>query len=559
MNKKKNLTTEEIFSLAFKNHKKNNLSVAEKFYKQVLKINPSHFGSIFYLASLSVQVKNFDAAKELFEKAIHINPNYDIAYANLGAVLKELGKFKEAVNACEKAISIQPNNSAAYSNLGAALKELGKFKEAVNACEKAISISPKNLEAHHNLALALQELGEIKKAINCFNKLSKIHSNPANAYQNLGKLYVMLGKRKEAINSYQLATKHDPKNLSYYYNLSDLDEKILDTNLKKKIDEIIKKNHYKKKNLAYANFLLSKYELNLKNYEKEFNYLLKGHSHYFESIEKEYSSDLNYWLNILPKNQELNSINVFNNNTEIVRHDLNPIFIIGVPRCGSTLVEKIIASGSQYVEIGEETGILSTYVKQKIIQKKPLYSNFKDMQTEFFKRYEEKNLLHQKNNYIFTDKTLDNFFYIGLIKDIFPQAKVINCKREPLASIVSILKNNLPNVPWAHNLEHIFKYFDIYYQLTKNINKMFPNFIYELKFEKLANEPERESKKLMEFCNLPWDKKCLEYYKRKDLISKTASNVQIRKAIYKHSVNKYLPYKKYLDKYGEKYSWYNQK
>ena len=87
--------------------------------------------------------------------------------------------------------------------------------------------------------------------------------------------------------------------------------------------------------------------------------------------------------------------------------------------------------------------------------------------------------------------------------------------------------------------------------------KKYPNFIYDLNFENFTNEPEIESKKLMSFCNLPWNKKCLEFYKRKDLISKTASNIQIRQAIYKHSSDKYLPYKKLLDKYGNKYSWFN--
>ena len=81
--------------------------------------------------------------------------------------------------------------------------------------------------------------------------------------------------------------------------------------------------------------------------------------------------------------------------------------------------------------------------------------------------------------------------------------------------------------------------------------------MYELHFEKLVNNPEEESKKLMKFCGLPWDKKCLEFYKRKDLISKTTSNVQIRKAIYKHSLEKYLPYKIFLNKYGGKYPWFN--
>ena len=96
-----------------------------------------------------------------------------------------------------------------------------------------------------------------------------------------------------------------------------------------------------------------------------------------------------------------------------------------------------------------------------------------------------------------------------------------------------------------------------YFEITENFSKRYPNFIYQLQFEKLVNDPETESKKLMKFCALPWDKKCLEFYKRKDLISKTTSNVQIRKAIYKHSLDKYLPYKQFLDKYGKRYSWFN--
>ena len=122
---------------------------------------------------------------------------------------------------------------------------------------------------------------------------------------------------------------------------------------------------------------------------------------------------------------------------------------------------------------------------------------------------------------------------------------------------MSIIKNNLPSVSWSHNIEHIFKYFDIYYRKIANFNKTLPNYIYELDLEKLSNEPIEESKKIMKFCNLPWNIKCLEFYKRKDLISKTASNVTLRQKIYKQSSKKYLPYKNLLKKYGDKYSWFN--
>ena len=156
----------------------------------------------------------------------------------------------------------------------------------------------------------------------------------------------MIGKKKEAINYYRLAIKHEPENLFYYSSLSDLDKDILDENLKMKINNIIKTNKKKNENTAHAHFLLSKYELNSKNYQKEFDHLLNGHNHYFESKKEIYTKEVNYWLNLLPKNEELNNqINVIKK-MKIQSDKFMPIFIIGVPRCGSTLTEKINASGS---------------------------------------------------------------------------------------------------------------------------------------------------------------------------------------------------------------------
>ena len=520
---KKNLTLKETFAQAVQNHEKNELQIAENIYKEILKTNPNHFGSIFYLGTLLVQTQRFELAKSLLHKATQINPNYAAAHNNLGAALKELGEYEGSVSCCQKAIRINPNYPDAYNNLG----------------------------------LAFQELGEMQQAINCYQKLIQIQSNHADAHYNLGSIYVALGNTQKAINYYQEALKHEPENLFYYYHLNDVNNEILNLNLKKKINKIMKKNKTTKKNIAYGNFLLSNYELKLKNYKKEFDYLLKGHLSYFESENNKFKKDVEYWLDILPKTKELINFNKSNQNIKKNNVTLKPIFIVGVPRCGSTLVEKIIASGDQYIPIGEETGILSTFVKKKIIQGQSLNSQLEDFKGILFEKYKAKGLVQKKNNYTFTDKTLDNFFYIGLIKQIFPYAKVINCKRNAIFSIMSILRNNLPAVPWAHNLEHIFKYFDIYYQMINNFKKILPNFIYDLEFEKLVNDPENESKKLMKFCSLSWNIKCLEFYKRKDLISKTSSNLQIRKSIYKHPEKKYLPYKKFLKKYGDKYSWYN--
>ena len=468
MNNKKNLTAEEIFALAVQNHQKNNLKVAENFYNEILKTNPNHFEAIHYLGVLLAQTKRFDLAKPLFHKAIQIQPNYVLTHNNLGNVLKELGEHQKAISSFEKAIQINPNYVQAHNNLGNVLKELREHQKAIGCFEKAIQIKPNYAKAHYNLGVALQELGEHQKAM----------------------------------SFYQMAVKYEPENLAHLYNLSRFDEKILHSNLKNKIYKIIEKNNSTKKNIAYGNFLLSKYELKAKKYKNSFDHLLKGHQYYFESEKKKFKKGVQYFLNVLPKRKELINLNRHNKNIKMDNPMVKPIFIIGVPRCGSTLIEKIIASGSQYIPIGEETGIIHTVVKNLINHKQLLDLDIENFQTEIVEAYKRKGLVKETSNYMFTDKSLENFFYIEIIKEIFPQAKVINCRRNVLSCIMSTLKNNLTNLSWAHNLEHIFKYYDIYYQMIKNFEKTLPNFIYDLQYEKFVSDPENEAKKLMQWQSL---------------------------------------------------------
>ena len=549
---KKNLT----FALAVQNHKENNLQAAENLYKEVLKTNFNHFESIYNLGTIFAQTKRFDLAKQLLFKAIQIQPNYADAHNNFGNVLKELGEYQKAISSYEKVIKIQPNYANAHYNLGIVFGKLGEYQKAISSYEKAIQIQPDYASAHYNLGIVLRKLGEYQKAISNYEKAIQIQPDYASAHYNLGIVFQDIGEYKKAINNYKMAVKYKPENLVYLYHLNELDEKILNANLKNKIYQIIESSNTNKKNIAYANFLLSRYALKDKKYKDEFNHLLKGHQFYFESEKKKFKKEVEYSLNILPKIKEQINLNRNTKNTSNDSNIIKPIFIIGVPRCGSTLIEKIIASGSQYIPIGEETSIIDTVLTNQINHKQLLNLNIKNFQTKIVATYKQKGLVQEKSNYMFTDKSLENFLYIDIIKRIFPHAKVINCRRNALSSIMSTLKNNLVLLAWTHNLEHIFKYYDIYYQTIKNFEKTFPNFIYDLQYEKFVSDPENEAKKLMKFCDLPWDIKCLEFYKRRDLISQTTSNVQIRKAIYKDSINKYLPYKQFLSKYGNKYSWF---
>ena len=459
----KSLKIKQILSFAFENHKKNNLKLAEQYYKKILKIDFNHIDAIYLLGTIYLQKRNFNKAIELFNKALKINPNHVSTIHNLGSTFIEMGEYQEAKKLLNKVIEIQPKHADAHYNLGNIYRYYGEFKKAEKHYQDAIQIQPNNAKVYNNLGNVLKDLGKFDEAIGSYNKAIEIEFNHANAYHNLGNTYKQLGELEKAKNFYQKALKHQPSNLETLNILIGINKEYLDLNLKKKINETIKSKNISEKNLAYGNFILAKYEYQKKNFKKEFNYLLKGHSCYFKFRKKEFDKGASYWLKEIPKIQELMNFGK-SNNIKKNYTNIKPIFIVGVPRCGSTLIEKVIASGSKKIPIGEETAIVSFFVGEKVVAKESFSLNIENFRKKIVERYEHRGLLQKNSENIFTDKSLDNFFFIGLIKEIFPNAKVINCKRKALASIVSILKNNLGDVSWAHNIKHIFQFFDIYHE-----------------------------------------------------------------------------------------------
>ena len=585
---KKNETLKTTFLSALEYYKKKDFKNAELYCYKILSIDPYNFDSLSLLASISAFSKNFNKAIELLNKAIEVQPKNKTAIHNLGTAYKELGKFEEAKDYYEKVLAIDPKHTNANYNLGLIayklkdLKtakiffkktvnmqsnyglayfslanthvELKEFNDAVSNYQKTIEINPEFVPAHNNLGLVFRALNDFSNAVNCYQKAIQIHPKHAGAHHNLAITLKEMGQFDKSIKSHLEAIKFEPENLAHYYFLSELKKDILDSNLRAKVKKIIKSDNCTRNNIIYGNYILAKYERDEKNYERDINHLIQGHKFFFKSREKKFELGVKYCFEDVLQITE--DVRVEQNQRKY--DEIKPIFIIGVPRCGSTLVEKIIGSGKKTIPIGEETAVFESYINKKILQKQSLnLGSTTDIRNELYNIYKERGLLSKKNNFIFTDKSLNNFFYLKLIKEVYPNVKIIHCKRNILSSIISIFQNNLIELAWTHDLNNIFKYFDNYFEIMKKYNQTNPNTLYELEYEKLAKNPENESKKLMEFCELPWDKKCLEFYKRKDLTSKTASNVQIRQAIYKNSIDKYSPYKKFINEYGKKYSWFN--
>ena len=588
--KKNKQSLKEIFVEALEQYRNKDFKTAEVICYKILSINSDHFDSLSLLSNIYAINKNFNKAKELLEKAIKIQPKNMTILNNLGTAYKELGltekaitfyqkaldinsnhpnanynlgllfyklkELKRAKNYFEKTVKIQPNYAMAHFNLGNLQKEFKELKKAQISYLKAIELRPDFASAQNNLGLVLSEMNNSDGAIKCYKKTLEINPNHAGAYNNLGRIYTEIGEFNEAVNSYQAVIKLEPENLVHRFYLSELNKSFLDSELKNKTQKILNNKKTQKINFVFGNFLLSRYSRNEKKYEEEINYLTEAHNHYFDLRKEKFEIGVKYCFNDvlqISKFAEFKEKDKSDNDQKV-----KPIFIVGVPRCGSTLIEKVIASGKKPIPMGEEVDVFESFINGKVLEKKSLnLGEVKNFRDGIINIYENRGLIKEKSNFIFTDKSLNNFFYIGLINKIFPKAKVINCERNTLSSIISIFQNNLTELSWTHNLENIFKYFDNYFQTINDFKKKYPNFIYNLNFETFTDNPEIESKKLMDFCELPWDKKCLEFYKRKDIISKTTSRQQIRNPIYKHKIDRYLPYKEFLNKHGSKYSWFS--
>ena len=517
-NKKQSLKT--IFSEALEYYGKKDYKTAEVYCYKILTINPNHFDSLSLLSNIFAVVRNFKKSKEFLEKAIKIEPENTTILNNLGTACRELGDTEKAMtfykkvlsinsnhtNAnynlglifyglkeiqlakeyLEKTVKIQPNYAFAHFSLGNLQKELKDLKKAKESYLKAIELRPSFASAQNNLGLVYSNIGDPNNALKCYKKALEIEPNHAGAYNNLGRLYTETGELEKAMESHKVAIKLEPQNLVHTYYLSELDKSFLNPEVKKKTMEILNNKKTYRINLVYGNFLLSRYEKNEKNYEKEFNYLIIAHQNYFELKKKKFELGIKYCFNDVLQISKFAKFQNTNNGNKI-----KPIFIIGVPRCGSTLIEKIIGSGKESIPMGEEIIVLERFINNKVLEKKSLnLGEAKSFSDELVSIYQNKGLVKEKNNFVFTDKSLNNFFYLRLIKIIFPEAKIINCRRETISSIMSIFQNNLTELAWTHNLENIFQYFDNYFKIVDEFRKQHPEFIYDLDFEKFTNEPE---------------------------------------------------------------------
>jgi tetratricopeptide (TPR) repeat protein len=488
-------------------------------------------------------------AKKLIRKA----PEYLILYNILGSAYQNIGELKLAKETFTKGYKMDPNNIAIMNNLANVYKNIGEIQLSENLFKKIIEKKPDYINAYVNYGNLKRDNNDFEFAIDLYNKALEINPRIPTILYSLALAYQGLGKFDLAIDYAKKTLEIEPKftqadmliSQSMKYEAGDLhyDEMNL------KINSLIL-NDEQKTNLLFA---LAKAEEDMGLIEKSFNNLDIANSTRRKSLNFNINNETTFFNQLKNIFTKIDITKNFTNNIE----EKKIIFILGMPRSGTSLTEQIITSHSSVFGAGELPQ-LSRIVKTKLminddLSEENILNLVKNEDFANQLRIDYYNYLKRFNasEPFITDKAPLNFRWIAFIKILFPNSKIIHCSRNPKDNCLSIFKNFFEaGLDFGYNQKELGTYYNLYLDLMNFWNEKFPNTIYNAQYEKIIEDPENEIKSMIKFCDLSWEDNCLKFYNNKTPI-KTLSTAQARKPIYnssKNSFKKFAPYLSDLNK-----------
>ena len=499
---------------------------------------------------------DFQKAEIICKSLLDQNPNIVFLYNLLGLIYVSQKKFQQALKYYENGIKIDPNFALIYNNLGLLFSEnIPDEKKAEDFFKKSISLNQTIPEPYNNLGNLYKSQDKFEKAIDCFNKATDKDPKFFHSYHNLGNIYIALGDFNLAKKNFEKAININPTYSNSHRALSRLNKY---SNKDKHFDEL-KKIYSKvsindvenKTNLAFA---LGKAYEDIQDFEKSFSFYNEANNLYSKKVNFSIKNEKEKYKKI----KETFNKELFENFKNSGSLSSSPIFILGMPRSGTTLIEQIL-SNHPNVYGADEQELINQLVTKKFKNNdtKDFFKNMVNLNINEFKdigdEYIKKMKIISNNAAITTDKMPENFYWVGFIKLILPKSKVIHCYRNSKDNCFSLYKNHFPKsrINYSYNLNYIVEYYNDYFDLMNFWNKSLSDFIFNIKYENLIYNLKDEISNLLKFCNLDWNDKCLNFHTNKRVI-KTASDIQARSKIYTNSINSWKKYETYLEKYFNK-------
>lgn len=467
---------------------------------------------------------------------------------NLGGLILQNGlKIKSSIEYFKKSLEFDPNNSAAKNNLANSYKALGKFDLSENIFKDLLNKEPNNLKCIYNYGNLKQQLNDNQTAIDFYKKALKIEPKNIRVLFTIAHCYQSLGNFELAKQNLNKVLEIEPQNTIAHRGISSMTNYSQNHKHLNEMINISKNELLKNTQKIDLYFALGKAYEDVNDYENAFINISKANK-----IKKD---NLNF--NIVKEEDNFNRIIHFFDNFDFdkslqTQSKKKIIFICGMPRSGTTLVEQIISAHKDVAGAGEleylRKVIQNNLFENGKLNKRKIQEEIYIESTKLEDDYHRLIKFHNYNENNITDKAPMNFMWLGVIKLFFPNSKIIHCTRNSKDTCLSIYKNIFSSsiMDWSYSQNDIGKYYNLYRKIMKFWLSKFQNSVFEVNYEKLIKDKNNQIDKLLRFCELEFDKNCLSHHKHSKTPIKTVSISQARSPIYSSSINKNEYYKKNL-------------
>jgi Flp pilus assembly protein TadD len=509
---------EALMLLGLVCHQESRMGEAEGWYRRALALRPGDADLHFKLAmALMSQEKAEEAAQQLRE-TVRLRPDAAEAWNNLGGVLHLQGKTEESIQCYREALRLRPDYAEVCLNLGSALRENEQTEVGLHWYREAVRLQPDRPKALNNLATALLETGAVVEAEAYLRRSLSITPNSAQV------LYALMANG--------LYTETDPdaeqlRTLLDNPNLPMLEGSFLHTTLANLLD---REGRFDE---AFPHF-------------REANRLRREDARKMSG-----TFDAAEHARIVDRIIAAFAPAFFENARGFGSESQVPVFIVGMPRSGSSLVEQILTYHPEAAGVGELRDLprLADKLPERLgtPERYPECVHALDaasvwsMAEAYLNRVRDLAGVHRR----VTDKLLENFLQLGLIAVLFPRAHVIHCRRDPLDTCISCFCQVFRTMNFTWDLEDFAVYYQNYERLMAYWQSVLPMPVHEIIYEKLVAEPERECRRLIEFCGLDWNERCLRFHENPRSV-RTVSKLQVRRPIYDSSIGRWQRYAKHL-------------
>ena len=482
---------------------------AEDIYRKILKEDPNHVEAARLLAIIAMDNEQYRDAEVFLLRVVKNAPDYHRAWADLVKSQREQDKFEKALSSANNLIQLDPKLAESYM-VKASVEGLAGFHEAaIESYETALNLAPNKAGALCSMAHHLKTIGKQEESVAAYRKAIAIKPDHTESYWSLANLKTFSFLDDEISSMENLLSTQD----------------LTDTG-----------------RVHLFNALGLEYE-SRKNYDKAFENMsscnaLRRRAESYDPVEFETMIDMIIEI-MTPESMS---------KYKVVNRNITPIFVVGLPRSGSTLIEQILASHSLVEgthELSECSLAMQTIRDKFNINKRfpEALSSFGDDQwAALGNEYLSSSEKYRTDKLFFIDKNPNNFTFIGALKLAIPNAKIINARRHPLDSCYGSFKQLFASgQPFSYDLVELGEYYLEYQRLMDHWQSICPGFVLDVNYEEVVSDLDTQVKRVLDFCDLPFEEGCLRFHETERAV-KTASSEQVRKPIYSSSVNLWRNY-----------------